>query len=117
MIRLASGRLFFVADLFDRKKLGPKGDGAFVRTERRRRRDVEDAATAGIVTVGYTTATQAPNGVIHVVTSKNAPALHIELNEAWVIEGGPESAAPPGMIRGQRVLRYNGGGRSGRSST
>jgi formylglycine-generating enzyme required for sulfatase activity len=28
IIRLASGRLFFVADLFDKKKLGPKGAGA-----------------------------------------------------------------------------------------
>ena len=27
---MTSGRLFFVADLFDKKKLGPKGSGAFV---------------------------------------------------------------------------------------
>jgi antitoxin component YwqK of YwqJK toxin-antitoxin module len=43
--------------------------------------------------VGYTTATQAPNGVIHIVTSKNQPDLHIELNEAWVLEGGAGAAA------------------------
>ena len=111
VIRLASGRLFFVADLFDKKKLGAKGAGAFVALSD------DDGATwtkrqlPGLVTVGYTTATQAPNGVIHVVTSKNAPAVHIELNEAWVMEGGPESAAPPGMISGTEVFRYPGGGK------
>jgi hypothetical protein len=30
-------------------------------------------------------ATQGPNGVIHVVTSRAATHLHIELNEAWVL--------------------------------
>jgi hypothetical protein len=44
----------------------------------------------GLVTVGYTTATQTPNGLIHIVTSKNQPDLEIELNEAWVQKGGPE---------------------------
>jgi hypothetical protein len=86
IIRLASGRLFFVADLFDKKKLGAKGAGAFVALSD------DDGATwttrqlPGITTVGYTTAAQAPNGVIHIVTSKNDPDLHIELNETWVLK-------------------------------
>ena len=95
-IRLASGRLFFVADLFDKKKLGPTGAGAFVAISD------DDGATwrkrqlPGVVTVGYTTATQTPNGLIHIVTSHNQPAdLHIELNEAWVLRGGPEIPAAP----------------------
>jgi formylglycine-generating enzyme required for sulfatase activity len=100
LIRLASGRLFFVADLFDKKKLGSDGAGAFVALSD------DDGATwttrqlPGIVTVGYTTATQAPNGVIHIVTSKNVPApLHIELNEAWIREGGPEDGEAHGQFR------------------
>ena len=41
---------------------------------------------ANILTVGYTTATQSADGVIHVVTSKNKPNYEIELNEAWVLD-------------------------------
>jgi formylglycine-generating enzyme required for sulfatase activity len=105
-IRLASGRLFFVADLFDKKKLGAAGAGAFVALSD------DDGATwktrrlPGIVTVGYTTATQAPNGVIHIVTSKNSPPLHIELNEAWVLEGGAEYQ-PPAEEPAIRAYREN----------
>jgi formylglycine-generating enzyme required for sulfatase activity len=103
-IRLASGRLFFVADLFDRKKLGEKGAGAFVALSD------DDGATwktrrlPGLTTVGYTTATEAPNGVIHIVTSKCVPPVHIELNETWVMEGGPP-AAWPADPRGAREYR------------
>jgi formylglycine-generating enzyme required for sulfatase activity len=105
VIRLASGRLFFVADLFDKKKLGAAGAGAFVGLSDD---DGETWATRqlpGIVTVGYTTATQAPNGVIHVVTSKNDPPLHIEMNEAWVREGGPETQPLNGDRRIPRSFR------------
>jgi formylglycine-generating enzyme required for sulfatase activity len=91
VIRLASGRLFFVADLFDKKKLGPKGAGAFVALSDDDGETWTKRQLPNLTTVGYTTATQAPNGVIHVVTSKSDPAVHIELNEAWVREGGPES--------------------------
>jgi len=109
MIRLDSGRLFFVADLFDKKKLGPQGAGAFVALSE------DDGATwktrrlPGLLTVGYTTATQGPNGVIHIVTSKNQPDLHIQLNEAWVLEGGPET--PDSAPRDVRAYRetYAGG--------
>ena len=99
MLRLASGKLFFVADLFDKKKLGPKGAGAFVALSDDDGVTWKTRQLPNLVTVGYTTATQAPNGVIHVVTSKNDPPVHIELNEAWVIQGGPESPAPPGCSR------------------
>lgn len=111
VIRLASGRLFFVADLFDKKKLGPEGAGAFVALSD------DDGATwktrqlPNIVTVGYTTATQAPNGVIHIVTSKNQPPLHIELNEAWVLEGGPEDPDTRGQycLEGKQTFHYANG--------
>jgi formylglycine-generating enzyme required for sulfatase activity len=93
VIRLSSGRLFFVADLFDKKKLGAKGAGAFVALSDDDGETWKTRQLPGIVTVGYTTATQAPNGVIHIVTSKNLPPVHIEMNEAWVREGGPEYRA------------------------
>jgi hypothetical protein len=47
----------------------------------------------GISTVGYVTAAQGPNGLIHIVTSKTGPELHIEMNEAWILNGGPEVPA------------------------
>ena len=34
--------------------------------------------------LGYSTVRQAPNGLIHILTSANYPALHYELNEAWI---------------------------------
>ena len=108
LIRLASGRLFFVADLFDKKKLGPNGAGALVALSD------DDGATwttrqlPNLVTVGYTTATQAPNGVIHIVTSKNDPPVHIELNEAWALHGGAEDPDARGQYRleGTQTFTY-----------
>ncbi|HTP36058.1 MAG TPA: SUMF1/EgtB/PvdO family nonheme iron enzyme [Candidatus Acidoferrales bacterium] len=88
ILRLASGRLFFVADTYVSKPT-PHKPGAFVALS-----DDGDTWTKrdlpGISTVGYVTATQGPNGVIHIVTSKTGPELHIEMNETWVRNGGPE---------------------------
>ena len=36
-------------------------------------------------TLGYTAAAQAPNGVIHLMTSMNHPSMHFEMNEAWIL--------------------------------
>lgn len=36
-------------------------------------------------TIGYCAAAQAPNGVIHLLTSMNHPSQHFELNEAWIL--------------------------------
>jgi len=108
VIRLASGRLFFVADLFDKKKLGPQGAGAFVAISDDDGQSWKTRQLPHIVTVGYTTATQAANGVIHIVTSKNSPPLHIELNEAWVLEGGAEDPDARGQYRlqGKQTFYY-----------
>jgi hypothetical protein len=106
VIRLASGRLFFVADLFDKKKLGPEGAGAFVALSGDDGETWKTRRLPHIVTVGYTTATQAPNGVIHIVTSKNEPPVHIELNEAWVLQGGPEDAEARGQYRLQGTQTF-----------
>ncbi|HXK04534.1 MAG TPA: SUMF1/EgtB/PvdO family nonheme iron enzyme [Verrucomicrobiae bacterium] len=89
ILRLSSRRLFFVADIYVSKP-GPHKPGAVVALSD------DDGATwtqrdlPGVSTVGYVTATQGPNGVIHIVTSKTGPELDIEMNEAWVRQGGPE---------------------------
>ena len=111
IIRLASGRLFFVADLFDKKKLGPTGAGAFVALSDDDGETWKTRQLPGMVTVGYTTATQAPNGVIHIVTSKNLPPLDIELNEAWILHGGPEDREGTGQfhLQGTQTFRSPNG--------
>lgn len=43
-------------------------------------------------TLGYTAAAQAPNGVIHLMTSMNHPSMHFEMNEAWILSDEPGEA-------------------------
>lgn len=103
VIRLASGRLFFVADFNPKNQAHIHKDGAYVALSD------DDGAhwtikrlPSGIVTVGYTTATQGPDGVIHIVTSKNSPNYEIELNEAWVLDknaGADAGDLPAGPLR------------------
>ena len=111
-IRLRSGRLFFVADYNHGKKYssGPTRPGSFGALSG------DDGATwkthdlPDVETVGYTTATQGANGVIHVVTSKNKPDFEIELNEAWVeAEGGTAAASTPAFGSGQYRENYPDG--------
>lgn len=87
VIRLASGRLFFVGDHNPPKGKHKPADGAYVALSD------DDGKTwtmknlpPDIGTVGYTTATQAANGTIHIVTSKNTPNEEIVLNEAWILD-------------------------------
>ena len=94
VIRLASGRLFFVADFNPRNQKHIHKDGAYValsdddgKTWKQKR------LPADILTVGYVTATQGPDGVIHIVTSKNTVNYEIELNEAWML--APDAAQSP----------------------
>ncbi len=67
---------------------------------------------ADIGTVGYTTATQGVNGVIHIVTSKNSPNYEIEMNEAWVADknagedAGANSDHPTVTDVQARIERY-----------
>jgi formylglycine-generating enzyme required for sulfatase activity len=97
IIRLASGRLFFVADA------QPRGSGAYVALsdddgESWHRRELPD-----VDTVGYVTATQGFNGLIHIVTSKTKPALlHIALDEAWVLNDQPGVDLDPHVDQPQR---------------
>jgi formylglycine-generating enzyme required for sulfatase activity len=92
IIRLASGRLFFVADTLSSRVPGGRNASFIALSDDEgqtwRRRELPIASTCG-----YVTATQTPNGVIHIVTSKTKPvALHVELNEAWALQGGERGA-------------------------
>jgi BNR repeat protein/MORN repeat protein len=51
-------------------------------------------------TIGYSVAVEAPNGVIHLMTSLNHPSMHFEMNEAWIL------SAEKGEV-GQRVEGSN----------
>ena len=108
LLRLKSGRLFFAGDSQDiqgKKPGGVKHDGAFVAlsdddgktwivkelsgAQRHRFKN----ALGGNTTVGYSSARQAPNGMIHLITSLNIPCLHFEFNEAWILSGEDDSSA------------------------
>ena len=99
VIRLASGRLFFVADHNPNHERHIHKDGAYValsdddgKTWRQKRLPAE------MLTVGYVTATQGPDGTIHIVTSKNTVNYEIELNEAWVLSDDALATAEPDSI-------------------
>ena len=99
MIRLADGNLFFVSDAYLQKADRPPpaswqfGNGPFVAISTNNgaawhvkplpvtlpKHDLRKFGT-----VGYVTARQAANGVIHLLTTVTEPCLNYELNEAWI---------------------------------
>lgn len=140
MIRLADGNLFFVSDAFlnKLKRLPPAGwkygTGSFVAISTNNGTSWHiktlpvqlpnyQRNTNG--TVGYVTARQAPNGVIHILTTVTQPCLHYELNEAWVFSDAgdiaPETSGgsikqfsenfPNGKVRSQWSARICPNGR------
>jgi len=99
VLRLASGHLFFVADRNPNHEKHLHKDGAFVALSN------DDGKTwkiktlpSDILTVGYVTATQGPNGIIHIVTSKNTVNYEIDLNEAWVLSPDAEASPDPDSV-------------------
>jgi hypothetical protein len=119
LLRLAGGRLFFAGDLQHSSGHHPpaiKERGAYValsddegktwliktlpgtmRSDRRESRQRPDH------TLGYVVARQAPNGLIHMVTTKTVPPLHWELNEAWILSKEAKTlVSPPDGIQGIR---------------
>lgn len=87
VIRLLDGKLFFVADFNPKNQKHNHKDGAYVALSS------DDGNTwtikrlpSNILTVGYTTATQGPDGIIHIATTKNTVNYEIELNEAWLLD-------------------------------
>src|ERR1043166_8769858 len=47
--------------------------------------------------VGYCVARQGPNGVIHLITTLNHPALHFEMSEAWILGDATYAEGDPAM--------------------
>jgi formylglycine-generating enzyme required for sulfatase activity len=107
LIRLANGRFFFAAD-FQRKSDGfqpddikqrgsyaalSDDDGASWRIKRLPGAQVHENEGAAKKmrgeTLGYAAARQAPNGLIHLISTMNNPCLHFAMNEAWIMSDGP----------------------------
>jgi hypothetical protein len=102
LIRLKSGRLFMCGDFQHKTGRYPEGikeRGAYVALS-------EDEGETWIIkklhgalahfeddsypTIGYSVATQAPNGVIHIIATCSLPLLHFEVNEAWILDKDAE---------------------------
>jgi hypothetical protein len=124
LIRLANGHLCFVSDSYKRKEDSSPhgsayGEGCFVavsadngETWRIKRLPVElpHIGDRNHGTLGYATARQAPNGVIHVLATMTHPCLHYEFNEAWVMSdsGAIEPDRASGPVR-TFTEKYPGG--------
>ena len=106
LIKLANGHLLFASDSYIRKSgKSPDGwtlgQGTFVAvstnegvTWRFKKLPVglphhEDRH---FDTLGYVTARQAPNGVVHILTTMTQPCLDYEMNEAWIFSDAGDIA-------------------------
>ena len=52
-------------------------------------------AQQGFGTLGYCDATQSPDGIIHLMTSKGSPSMNFDMNETWILSADPGEAGPP----------------------
>jgi hypothetical protein len=119
LIRLASGNLFFVSDSYQHKADKPPpadwkyGNDCFVALStnngaswRIKNLPVQLPGHQGMKypTVGYVTARQAANGVIHILTTVTQPCLHYELNEAWIWSDAGDIAPE---TSGGRIVRFS----------
>lgn len=139
-IRLTDGNLFFVSDAYLHKANRPPpegwkfGNSCFVAISTNNAVSwhikslpvqLPNHERGANGTLGYVTARQAPNGVIHILTTETQPCLHYELNEAWVFSGAGDLAAestggtkknfserfPNGKLRSQWSARICSNGR------
>jgi formylglycine-generating enzyme required for sulfatase activity len=111
IMRLQSGRLFFAGDYQDirmldnppPKDITDRGSYVALSDDEGKTWTIKKLVLApehndwhGIVkkgskpqhgfgTLGYCAATQTPNGVIHLMTSKGKPSMHFAFNEAWIL--------------------------------
>jgi len=111
LIRLKSGRLFFATDCQHISKMPPEGTklrGTMVAlsddegetwhvkplsmaTPHERHRfetdtwEPKDGPDHRYPTLGYSVATQGPDGIIHLMSSMNHPSLHFAMNETWIL--------------------------------
>jgi formylglycine-generating enzyme required for sulfatase activity len=110
VLRLASGRLFMAGDFYPSKRIEKapsiKEEGSYVAVSdddganwRIKRLPGNFSVKRGKPSIGYSVARQAPNGMIHLVTSSNHPGLHYELNEAWILSDETFADDDPAMNR------------------
>jgi hypothetical protein len=99
LIRLASGNLLYVTDSYMHKLKQPAPEGwnhddncvVALSTNNGASWHIKPLPVqipahhrTNHPSLGYVTARQAPNGVIHILTTVTLPCLHYELNEAWI---------------------------------
>ncbi len=101
LLRLQSGRLLYAGDFQRKDGFQPQGikeRGAFVAISGDEGKSWKIKKIPGTLessddeiaremkggTLGYVSLAQGANEMIHLITSKNAPALHFEFNEAWI---------------------------------
>lgn len=107
IIRLQSGRLFFAGDFqrldgFQPKEIDQKGAYVALSEDEGNTWHIKKLEAAQVhenprvaeamkgETIGYSVARQAPNGIIHLITTMNNPCLHFEMNEAWILSSDTE---------------------------
>ena len=99
LLRLASGRLFFACDFQEIRgkqpdTIGQRGSFVALSDNDGQTWTIKPLLGAqphksgywAYATIGYSAARQAPNGVIHLITSANNPNLHFEMNESWILD-------------------------------
>ena len=140
LIRLASGNLLYVGESYLHKidRAAPTGwkfgDNCFVALSTNNGASWHIKALpvqlpghqrTNHPTLGYVTARQGANGIIHILTTVTQPCLHYELNEAWIWSDAgdiaPENSGgeikkysekyPNGKIHSQWSARICPGGR------
>jgi formylglycine-generating enzyme required for sulfatase activity len=130
LLRLQNGHLLFAGDFQKRGNIAPAGvtnRGCYVALS------TDDGATWRIKTLpgtqphekpqyqkdpdtlGYSAMKQAPNGMIHLITTMNTPCLHFEFNEAWVMSDKPvkdpeaTSMARGYLLSGKQQVKFASG--------
>ena len=119
LIRLASGNLLYVGESYLHKADRPApadwkfGDNCFVALSTNNGAawhikplpvQLPGYQRTNHPTLGYVTARQAPNGVIHVLTTVTQPCLHYEMNEAWVLSDAGDIAPETG---GGKIQKFS----------
>ncbi|MCB9210442.1 MAG: SUMF1/EgtB/PvdO family nonheme iron enzyme [Ignavibacteriales bacterium] len=109
IIKLQSGRLFFAGDYQRKDGYQPstiKERGSYVALSEDDgltwkikklpgtlpHEDKDRALSLNGNTIGYSVARQAPNGIIHLITTMNTPCLHFALNEAWILNDDTDTS-------------------------
>ena len=100
VMRLQSGRLFFAGDFQHISGDRPEGateSGSYIALSEDEgktwhvkkligtQQHESKSRHNGADTIGYSAARQAPNGLIHLITTMNRPCLHLVFNEAWIL--------------------------------